>query len=126
VGVGGTILEAYARAFEADPVSIFGGIVALNRPVDAATAQELAKTFLEIILAPSFTTTRSRFDGKNEHPAALAAECAKPTRPAPSTRKRSSAACSCRSRHRPLRRGRSKVVTKRAPTGEELRQLKMA
>ncbi|MDR1892692.1 MAG: bifunctional phosphoribosylaminoimidazolecarboxamide formyltransferase/IMP cyclohydrolase, partial [Oscillospiraceae bacterium] len=54
VGLGDSIALAYSRAFDADPVSIFGGIVALNRSVDDKTAQELAKTFLEIILAPSF------------------------------------------------------------------------
>ncbi|MDR3344098.1 MAG: bifunctional phosphoribosylaminoimidazolecarboxamide formyltransferase/IMP cyclohydrolase [Oscillospiraceae bacterium] len=54
VGVGGTILAAYLNAYNADPVSIFGGIVALNRAVDSETAAELAKTFLEIIIAPSF------------------------------------------------------------------------
>ena len=55
VGVGATILEAYTRAYESDPVSIFGGIVALNREVDEDTATELAKIFLEIIIAPSFS-----------------------------------------------------------------------
>lgn len=55
VGLGETIHEAYMNAYEADPVSIFGGIVALNREVDAETASELAKIFLEIIIAPSFT-----------------------------------------------------------------------
>lgn len=55
VGVGETILEAYLNAYEADSVSIFGGIVALNREVDKQTAQELAKIFLEIIIAPFFS-----------------------------------------------------------------------
>ena len=55
VGVGETIYDAYMKAYEADPVSIFGGIVALNREVDEKTAQELAKIFLEIIIAPSFS-----------------------------------------------------------------------
>lgn len=55
VGTGATLLEAYRRAYEADPTSIFGGIVALNRKVDAETAQEMAKTFLEVIIAPSFS-----------------------------------------------------------------------
>jgi phosphoribosylaminoimidazolecarboxamide formyltransferase / IMP cyclohydrolase len=54
VGIAGTILDAYMKAYEADPVSIFGGIVALNRPVDKATAQKMAEIFLEIIIAPSF------------------------------------------------------------------------
>ena len=55
VGIGDTIYEAYLNAYNADPVSIFGGIVALNREVDAELASELAKIFLEIIIAPSFT-----------------------------------------------------------------------
>ncbi len=55
VAVGKTIAEAYKNAYAADPVSIFGGIVALNRECDAETAEELAKIFLEIIIAPSFS-----------------------------------------------------------------------
>lgn len=55
VGTGDTLLAAYKNAHDADPVSIYGGIVAVNREVDGATAAELAKTFLEIILAPSFS-----------------------------------------------------------------------
>ncbi len=56
VGVGSTIGEAFSRAFASDPVSIFGGIVALNRPVDIATATMLHQVFLEIVIAPSFST----------------------------------------------------------------------
>lgn len=55
VGTGATLLEAYRRAYEADPTSIFGGIVALNRPVDAETAAAMAEIFLEVIIAPSFS-----------------------------------------------------------------------
>lgn len=55
VGIGSTIEEAFDRAYEADPVSIFGGIIALNREVDAPLAEKLSKIFLEIIIAPSFT-----------------------------------------------------------------------
>ncbi|SDI40918.1 bifunctional phosphoribosylaminoimidazolecarboxamide formyltransferase/IMP cyclohydrolase [Alteribacillus bidgolensis] len=55
VGVGENIFEAYEKAFEADPVSIFGGIVALNREVDKDTAQKMKEIFLEIIIAPAFT-----------------------------------------------------------------------
>lgn len=50
-----TIFEAYQRAYESDPVSIFGGIVASNKEIDKATAEEIAKIFLEIVIAPSFT-----------------------------------------------------------------------
>ncbi|MEB3180662.1 MAG: bifunctional phosphoribosylaminoimidazolecarboxamide formyltransferase/IMP cyclohydrolase [Nostocaceae cyanobacterium] len=51
--LGDTLVEAYQKAFNADSVSAFGGIVALNRPLDAATATELTKTFLECVVAPS-------------------------------------------------------------------------
>ncbi|MBP6630437.1 MAG: bifunctional phosphoribosylaminoimidazolecarboxamide formyltransferase/IMP cyclohydrolase [Kofleriaceae bacterium] len=50
----GDLAEAYRRARAADPVSAFGGIVALNREVDAATAALLVETFLECVIAPSF------------------------------------------------------------------------
>lgn len=50
-----TINEAYNLAFNADPISIFGGIVALNREVDEELANKLAEIFLEIIIAPSYT-----------------------------------------------------------------------
>jgi phosphoribosylaminoimidazolecarboxamide formyltransferase/IMP cyclohydrolase len=49
-----SLLAAYERALAADPVSAFGGIVALNRPVDGALGAKLAELFLEVIVAPSF------------------------------------------------------------------------
>lgn len=52
VALGSTLVEAYQKAFNADAVSAFGGIVALNHPIDAATAEELTKTFLECVVAP--------------------------------------------------------------------------
>jgi phosphoribosylaminoimidazolecarboxamide formyltransferase / IMP cyclohydrolase len=54
VAVAATLLEAYRRAFEGDPVSAFGGIVALNRPVDAATARAITEVFTEVVIAPGF------------------------------------------------------------------------
>lgn len=54
VAVGTSALETYTKTFECDPVSIFGGIIAMNYKVDAATAEELNKTFLEIVLATDF------------------------------------------------------------------------
>lgn len=55
VGTGEDIFAAFTKAYEADPVSIFGGIIALNREVDKATAEKLHEIFLEIIIAPSFS-----------------------------------------------------------------------
>ncbi|WP_191566392.1 bifunctional phosphoribosylaminoimidazolecarboxamide formyltransferase/IMP cyclohydrolase [Metabacillus idriensis] len=54
VGTGETIFEAFTRAYEADPTSIFGGIIALNHEVDKETAHKLHEIFLEIVIAPSF------------------------------------------------------------------------
>lgn len=52
VGVAGTLGEAYAKALLSDPVSAFGGIVALNRSLDAKTAAEIVKIFTEVVIAP--------------------------------------------------------------------------
>ncbi|EKN71576.1 bifunctional phosphoribosylaminoimidazolecarboxamide formyltransferase/IMP cyclohydrolase [Neobacillus bataviensis LMG 21833] len=55
VGTGKTGYDAFTKAFAADPVSIFGGIIAFNREVDADTAAKLHEIFLEIVIAPSFS-----------------------------------------------------------------------
>ena len=52
---GATVLEAYLRALAADPVSAFGGVLGINREVDAAAAEEIGKLFVEAIVAPSFS-----------------------------------------------------------------------
>ncbi len=51
---GKTLLEAYKKALECDPVSAFGGVIAVNRPVDAEAAEEMAKLFVEVIGAAVF------------------------------------------------------------------------
>lgn len=55
VGMANTVNDAFQKAYDADPISIFGGIVALNREVDEKLANELSDIFLEIVIAPSFT-----------------------------------------------------------------------
>ncbi len=52
--IGATLEEAYARAYEADSVSAFGGIIAVNRPMNKATAEQVIETFMEAVIAPSF------------------------------------------------------------------------
>jgi len=62
---GATVLEAYQKALAADPVSAFGGVIGINREVDAAAANEIAKLFVEAIAAPAFTeAARERFAAK--------------------------------------------------------------
>ncbi len=50
--VAATLAEAYKRALECDPVSAFGGVIGVNRPIDRETATEMAKLFVEAIAAP--------------------------------------------------------------------------
>src|SRR6185295_20210935 len=49
-----TLVESYRKAFEADPVSAYGGVLAFNRSLDEETAREVAKTFIEAIAAPDY------------------------------------------------------------------------
>ncbi len=53
--------EAYRKAFKTDPTSAFGGIIAFNRTVDVATAQAVGKQFVEVLMAPAYTTRRARW-----------------------------------------------------------------
>jgi len=55
VAVGKDALEAYSKAFQTDPTSAFGGIIAFNRTVDGAAAQAVSKQFVEVLMAPDFT-----------------------------------------------------------------------
>jgi phosphoribosylaminoimidazolecarboxamide formyltransferase/IMP cyclohydrolase len=62
---GATILEAYQKALASDPISAFGSVIGINREVDAAAAEEIAKLFVEAIAAPSFTPeARERFSAR--------------------------------------------------------------
>ena len=54
IGTGGDIAQAYAKAHATDPVSAFGGVIAANRPVTAAMAEQVAEVFTEVIVAPGF------------------------------------------------------------------------
>ena len=63
--IGTTVLEAYQKALECDPVSAFGSVIGINQPVDAEAAGEIAKLFVEAIAAPAFTPeARARFEAK--------------------------------------------------------------
>jgi phosphoribosylaminoimidazolecarboxamide formyltransferase/IMP cyclohydrolase len=65
VAIGTDCLEAYRKAFETDSTSAFGGIIAFNRPLDAAAAEHVAKQFVEVLIAPAFDAgARALFAGK--------------------------------------------------------------
>ncbi|MDD0812549.1 bifunctional phosphoribosylaminoimidazolecarboxamide formyltransferase/IMP cyclohydrolase [Curvibacter sp. RS43] len=55
VAVGANPLEAYSKAFQTDPTSAFGGIIAFNRPLDGVAAQQVSKQFVEVLMAPDFS-----------------------------------------------------------------------
>jgi phosphoribosylaminoimidazolecarboxamide formyltransferase/IMP cyclohydrolase len=62
---GKTLAQAYAKALECDPVSAFGGVIGVNRPVDGEAAEEMAKLFLEVIAAPAFDdAAKAKFAAK--------------------------------------------------------------
>ncbi len=62
---GKTLAEAYKRALECDPVSAFGGVIGVNRPIDLEAAEEMHKLFLEVIAAPSFDdAAKAKFASK--------------------------------------------------------------
>jgi phosphoribosylaminoimidazolecarboxamide formyltransferase/IMP cyclohydrolase len=62
---GKSLAEAYQRALECDPVSAFGGVIGVNRPIDAAAAEEMHKLFLEVIAAPAFDeAAKAKFASK--------------------------------------------------------------
>jgi phosphoribosylaminoimidazolecarboxamide formyltransferase / IMP cyclohydrolase len=56
VAIGNSVKEAYLKAFQADTVSAFGGVLATNQPIDLAAAEEINKLFFEILIAPSYDT----------------------------------------------------------------------
>jgi phosphoribosylaminoimidazolecarboxamide formyltransferase/IMP cyclohydrolase len=64
---GAAIAEAYVRARDADPLSAFGGIVGLNREIDAETAKALTSTFIEAVIAPSFTAEAKEILAKKQN-----------------------------------------------------------
>ena len=60
VALGADPLQAYAKAFQTDPTSAFGGIIAFNRPLDGAAAEAVAKQFVEVLIAPAITRRGAR------------------------------------------------------------------
>ena len=116
------------NAYEADPVSIFGGIVALNRPVDLKTAQELAKIFLEIIIAPSFDADALEIltQKKNIRLLELPNLAKANTKDMVDMKKVAGGLLVQDLDTELLNREELKVVTKRAPTEDEMKQLEFA
>ena len=127
VGVGDTLLEAYLNAYNSDPVSIYGGIVALNRKVDLVTAEELAKIFLEIIIAPGFDEDAfERLAKKKNIRLMELPACAEPNQPGTLDMKKGAGGLLVQELDTQLLGDEMKVVTKRAPTDAEMKELLFA
>jgi len=117
---GKTLLEAYRRALECDPVSAFGGVIGVNRVIDGVAAEEMAKLFLEVIAAPGFDeAAKEKFAAKkNLRLLQVAASNEKWA-----LKKVSGGMLVQDADVRPLTEADLKVVTKRPPTPEEKRAL---
>ncbi len=120
---GKTLAEAYMRALECDPVSAFGGVIGVNRPIDGEAAEEMHKLFLEVIAAPGFDdAAKARFATKKN--LRLVEVKAAPQK---WTLKNVSGGILLQDNDsRPLQDVDLRVVTQRAPTPEEIRALLFA
>ena len=120
---GKTLVEAYRKALECDPVSAFGGVIAVNRPVDAEAAEEMAKLFLEVIGAPSFDEgAKAKFASKKNLRLLEITHA-----PQKWVLKNVSGGVLVQDADvRPLTEDDLKLVTKRPPTAEERRALLFA
>ena len=117
---GSTVLEAYRRALEADPVSAFGGVIGINREVDAEAAEEIAKLFVEAIVAPSFTPAALERFASKKNLRLLEIVSANPTL----TLKQVSGGFLMQDAdHRRIADADLRVVTERTPNPEEKRAL---
>lgn len=128
VAVAADLETAYRVAREADPVSAFGGIVALNREVDLATARALAETFIECLVAPSYAPDALELLRTKQKLRILATGAWLPASLAELTYKRVSGGIVVQDRDATAAGevANAKVVTKRAPTAAELAALDFA
>jgi phosphoribosylaminoimidazolecarboxamide formyltransferase/IMP cyclohydrolase len=121
--IGKTLVEAYKKALECDPVSAFGGVIGVNRPVDEAAAEEMAKLFLEVIAAPAFDeAARTKFASKKN----LRLVEVDDSRQKWTLKNVSGGILLQDADVRPLTDSDLKVVSKRQPTAEEKRALLFA
>jgi phosphoribosylaminoimidazolecarboxamide formyltransferase/IMP cyclohydrolase len=120
---GKTLLEAYMRAKETDPVSAFGGVIGVNREIDGAAAEEIAKLFIEAIAAPSYTAeAKEKFAAKKN----LRLVEVKPSAQKFAMKQVSGGMLVQDADVHPLTDADLKIVSSRQPTAEEMRALLFA
>ncbi len=121
------IATAYKLAYEADPVSAFGGIVALNRPVDAATAEQLKAIFLEAVIAPVFEPAALEILGAKKNVRLLTADLPQPDAKQRYDIKTVSGGMLVQATDTAdAQPGEWKTVSQRMPTEAELKELELA
>ncbi|MDX8478313.1 bifunctional phosphoribosylaminoimidazolecarboxamide formyltransferase/IMP cyclohydrolase [Mesorhizobium sp. VK24D] len=127
VAEGATLKAAYAKALSCDPVSAFGGIVAMNRILDAEAAEEIVKTFTEVIIAPDATDEAVAIVAAKKNLRLLVTSGLPDPRAAGTVVKSVAGGLLVQSRDNAVVDDLElKVVTKRAPTAAELADLKFA
>jgi phosphoribosylaminoimidazolecarboxamide formyltransferase/IMP cyclohydrolase len=127
VAEGASLTAAYARALACDPVSAFGGIVAMNRILDAEAAEEIVKTFTEVIIAPNASEDAVRIVAAKKNLRLLLAGGLPDPRASGLTVKSVAGGLLVQSRdNATVDEMQLKAVTKRAPTAAELDDLRFA
>jgi len=127
VAEGSNLLEAYNLALRCDPVSAFGGIIALNRSLDAATAEEIAKLFAEVVIAPDADdAARAVLASKKNLRVLLTKDMPDPAAPGMMIKALSGGFLLQNRDSGRVSPAELKVVTKRAPTEQEMRDLLFA
>jgi phosphoribosylaminoimidazolecarboxamide formyltransferase/IMP cyclohydrolase len=121
-----SVAEAYRKALACDPVSAFGGIVAVNRPLDAATARMLAEIFLEVIIAPAVDDDARAILAPRKNVRVLVTGALPDPAQAGMTFRSLAGGFLMQSRDTALMAGAWDVVTKRAPTNAEAADLAFA
>ena len=120
---GSTVLEAYEKALAADPISAFGGVIGINREVDAEAATAIAKLFVEAIAAPSFTSEAQAIFAAKKN---LRLVEVKPAQPQPVVKQVSGGLLLQDADTAHITASELKIVTQRQPTPEELSSLLFA
>lgn len=125
VGTGGAVEEAYRRALATDPVSAFGGIVAFNRPVDEAGARAVVEIFTEVIIAPDYADEALEVLRSKKNLRVLKASASEAAESLEYKQISGGMLVQTRDTHK-LKREDCKVVSKRAPSDEEMEALLFA
>lgn len=126
VGLGASSLEAYERALATDPVSAFGGIVALNRPADRAVAEAINQVFTEVVIAPDFDAEALEIFRKKKNLRVLKVRPAAETGDRLEYRQISGGFLVQEQDLFGVRKAHLNVVSRRQPTEEEIRAMLLA